>query len=79
MSQTKALEYDLRVSIFPNTAEGEFITALAYCKWCDKFVSYDLVTWVTDVENLEIPPFGMRQTSCHNPACIKPIPQDNFL
>jgi hypothetical protein len=79
MSQAQALEFDLRVCIFPNTTEGEFITELAYCKWCDKFVNYDLVTWVTDVENLKTPPYGMRQTSCHNPDCIKPPPETNFL
>jgi hypothetical protein len=83
MSQVQSLEFDLRIAIFPFTSEGEFIVELAYCSYCEKFVPEDLVTWV------ELPkehpdffqvPYGMRQISCHNPACIKPPPPEtNFL
>lgn len=76
MSQAQPLDFDLRVAIFPFTPEGEFMQSLCYCKYCDKCVPSDLVTWVdlpkSHPDFLQV---GIKQISCHNPACIKPIPQ----
>lgn len=80
MSQAQALEFDLRIAIFPFTTGGEFIEQLAYCDYCDKCVPSDLVTWVElPQSHPDFLKFGLKQISCHNSACIKPPPETNFL
>lgn len=83
MSQAQPLDFDLRVAIFPFTTEGECMHEVCYCKYCDKCTFEHFVTWIElsqDQPEFWQEPYGMRQISCHNPACIKPVPPEtNFL